>query len=140
MTLDTVRQPALNGFDLCNVQADIANEAQREQKPVVGWGDNGLLGDDPTANAASIFHKTGVIWMKGAALEGHYNKRRGEIERMIVLSIDEARQQTRLDEWIIGRICRDCRQRKTLDSHHFHRNPDGRHGFKSFCKSCCNRN
>lgn len=138
MTLDTVRQPAINTFDMCNVRADMADEEQREQKPVVGWGDKRvLLGNDPTGNAASRFEATGIIYGTGAVCEGHFDKwRREDVERMIVWHYDDAKQPHKIDEWLEGRACRDCGERKTLNSHNFYADSNCHNGFKTICIEC----
>jgi hypothetical protein len=131
-----MEQPQENVFDRCARLATESNERLAAIKPVTGWGADCLLGKRPTEDGATNYHKTGIIWGKGGHLTGHYDKRLGEINGMIVWDYDEAKQPSKLSEWIVGRLCPECGQRKPLDSHHFHRNGYGKHGYYSLCRHC----
>jgi len=115
-----------------------------QQKRLIGWGgDCAISSFRQTEDAAANFHKTGILYGKGAYPEGHDHHRRGFVERTIVIAVDERRYGSKRDqasyEWLFGRSCKCCGRVLELNAHNFYRNSDALCGFRRECKPCHNQ-
>jgi len=136
-------EPRLTGFERALQRAARIDAAQWQQKRNIGWGsDCAISGFRQTEDAAINRQKTGILYMKGAYPEGHDHKRRGFIERTIVLETDR-RFATKMEqaefEWLFGRKCKECGRQFPITPQHFYRDAKSLCGFRHKCKQCESR-